>query len=196
MTATETNTLEISWNHALRIWWGVTWRQIVIALLLGAGLAVVSLLRSEPDSMSTALTESRLESLISTIVGAMILMIAIRQTLLANYTTFSLTVLEKGTDEPGRIHAALGVGRMVRIWWAASWPLFLLGNGGFYLAEWQGLVPSGAEADPSATGCGMLIALVLAWIGMSVVFLRRALRKRYSDFRIVALKPWVEQVHA
>ena len=125
------------------------------------------------------------------------MMIAIRQALLANYPTFSLTVIERGSDEPGRIRAALNAVRMLKVWWAATWPLHLVGYGTVFVAERLSLLPSPASGfDSSVATCGAILAVFVVWVGLWIACLWRALRKQYSDFHLVTLKPWSEQVRA
>jgi hypothetical protein len=201
VTSAAENTTDIPWVQALQIWWGVTWRQVVITFVVSFATCVgtVPLVGNDPELLEEVL-ESPLSDWIGAVGAALIHMIAIRQALLANYTTFSLTLLERGSDEPGRIHKALGAGRMLRIWWAAIWPLYLVIYGALLAAARLGVVlpgflPDELGLEPTvAATLGTVLALSLAWVGLSIGFLWRALRKQYSQFRLVSLRPWSEQV--
>ena len=182
------------------VWWASYWRCILFGGLVGLGLGLaevavaLAFFRDRPDSLPLIPEGSILATAGGAILSAVVTMFALREALLLDYTTFSFTVLERGSDEPGRIHQALGSGRMLRIWWAAAWPLYLLG---FAATELASRLQLPLELDSLAwqDGGGWLSAIALfgSMTALSVACLWRALRKQYRDFRLVTLRPWAAQ---
>ncbi|MDH3524959.1 MAG: hypothetical protein OES32_15360 [Acidobacteriota bacterium] len=187
----------ITLNQVRSVWWAVVWRYVLIGVCASLVLTSAALLFSGGRSRSLlAVPEDSVVHIVAvTIASAAIMMVAMRQALLADYARFSLTVLEPGSDEPGRIHSALGPGRMLKIWWAAAWPLYLVGQGLNQLALRTGLLPD-AETGARMDGMGMLVAITLLGVlaALSIACLWRALRKQYGDFRLVALLPWSARI--
>ena len=127
-------------------------------------------------------------------MSAVVTMFALREALLLDYTTFSFTVLERGSDEPGRIHQALGSsedaqnlvgGRLAAL------------SSGVCGDRTRIASPATPELDSLAwqDGGGWLSALALfgSMTALSVACLWRALRKQYRGFRLVTLRPWAAQ---
>ena len=79
-------------------------------------------------------------------------------------------------------------GRTIRFWWAAVWLAALIGMGAGFVIGFVGGVWAALAGHPEYVRAPWFPFIgVPLWIPLVLWGMRRALRKQYSDFRIVLL---------
>ena len=84
--------LEVTWEHAVSVWWLITWRAVAGGLLIGAGLgALVGLIGAMLGTPPIGGTWA--SHLISLIVGMAWMIVCVRWALQKRYAGFRIAVL-------------------------------------------------------------------------------------------------------
>ena len=86
--------LEVTWGRAVKVWWSIAWRAVLVSVLLGFAVGIVVGLFAVGGGMS-AVAAASLGQLIGGVLGITVSVWAVRKALTRSFSDFTIVLLPK-----------------------------------------------------------------------------------------------------
>ena len=86
--------LEVTWGHALKVWWSITWRTVLFGLVIGFVVGVLAGVVGAASGTSSGAIQT-ISSLLGFVIGMLISIWAVRKALSKSFSDFRIVLLPK-----------------------------------------------------------------------------------------------------
>jgi hypothetical protein len=86
--------LEVTWGRAVKVWWSIGWRTLVVSVVLGFAVGIVVGIVAAAGGMGTV-AASALGQIIGGVLGIIISMWAVRKALTRSFSDFRIVLVPK-----------------------------------------------------------------------------------------------------